>query len=381
MWVVGSLILSQTTAVQAQPAVTSTGLQWMAFSDTYFQESIHNPHERTQFAAHRGAVRYNRFAINCLGVYAQFHSQRFGAKVKITPYETFPGSTCAPFKAYALWTPTPGVELTFGKFPTFFGVEAVESWENFNYTRGAVAVLAQPDAFAGMRLEFRATEKFGMNLLITNGPDLGHDNNQLLSFGAQAVFQPSPYFTAKLGYLGGPEEPESFHDHNTGMSVPNLGYEERWTHRGDLVLEAAIGAVALKLNGVLGVRLEPGRDAHTPAPPDPAAENFFALAASGRISVSDTMSFSLRGEYISDPKRWLYQPNLALEHPFEPLTGYFATVTLEYIPFPDVGNPVIRWDNRFELVSESMYYIGNQQHELSRNWFGSILGIVVHLHG
>lgn len=99
--------------------------------------------------------------------------------------------------------------LDFGKFDTFVGAEVADSQFNINYTRGLLYWLGQPLFHTGFRAEIDPVKAVAIKLFLVNGVNDTIDNNLGKTGGMQFVLKPAKVFTGYLGYLFGPEQPDT----------------------------------------------------------------------------------------------------------------------------------------------------------------------------
>src|SRR5690606_1388132 len=99
-------------------------------------------------------------------------------------------------------SPTEELTLDFGQFGTIFGAEVAESWQNLNYTRGALYYAMQPFWHTGLRVRYQASEMVGFNAMVVNGTNQAFvpDNNQPAVAG-QLTLAPVDGLSLALGYL------------------------------------------------------------------------------------------------------------------------------------------------------------------------------------
>lgn len=229
-------------------------------------------------------------------------------------------------QAFASWAPG-GREGVFrfdlGKFNSVYGVEAPEAQRNGNYTRGLLFSLAQPLFHTGLRAHLDLHRQFRMNLLVVNGVNNTLDNNWGKTFGAQAVYSPSPLINVRLGWLGGPEQDDSAEfecpagqsyspeaegcaldpaaaaRRTYGVSRAGANAWKAWRHYGDLVVNyRPTSEWTMILNGIIGYEGE--RTTLTSSAVE--ARRWYGAAVYGYFAPEPTWGIGARGEYINDPQ-------------------------------------------------------------------------------
>ncbi|HWP35566.1 MAG TPA: porin, partial [Thermodesulfobacteriota bacterium] len=95
-----------------------------------------------------------------------------------------------------------GLTLKVGKFNTLAGIEVVEPWNNFTFSRGIVFGL-QPVTHTGVRATYAPGGPLSASLGVVNGWDSFSDNNRGKTLEAQLAFAPSGALSVALtGYYG-----------------------------------------------------------------------------------------------------------------------------------------------------------------------------------
>ena len=368
-------------------AAADSPLNLSLFADAYYNADFNQPPAMDANGAprHRAFVRTNGFALSFLGVDATYDSGNVGMVANLR----FGPSACRLIghcnaaslnlgqqfikQAYVTYKPNDQVTLDFGQFDTIYGAEVADSFENLNYTRGALYYLMQPYWHQGLRLGFAPNEQVSVTALVVNGVNQQFDADRGPDLGLQLGFTQDEAFFGAVGYYG--------------STQPN---GKKWAHFVDLVLSGSADIVNVVFNGSLGV-----------------ADNLFSSAATGninntsifygaslaaRVQANESFAVAARGEYLAEPNRnnSIYQVtefwggNL--------LTG---TLTFEYVP-ADAQNIIFRLDGRFERSTNLLFYNGNTNNPPlwslripqlsqvpilglpnSRNYASAVLGVVV----
>lgn len=242
-------------------------------------------------------------------------SLRFGPSV--SAYAAQDAGTFLEYVKQAFVSLRPGGEggkfqLDFGKYDTPVGAEVADSQLNINYTRGLLNWIAQPFFHTGFRATYTPVPEVGIKALLVNGANDSVDNNAGKSGGAQIVFTDGKRVTAYVGYLFGPEQPDTFvlkcredTAPRAGACVASPGSPQsqtttedgaanaRFRHLADVVLDAeASDDVRFLLNGDVGAEQQPG---------DEYAIWIGASLASS-IRLAEIFSLGLRAEVLWDQK-------------------------------------------------------------------------------
>lgn len=246
-------------------------------------------------------------------------------------------------QAYATWKPTDSITLDLGQFDTIYGAEVADSWQNLNYTRGALYFLMQPFYHTGLRVGVQASDTVGLTFLVVNGTNPNNlDNNQSPHLGAQISLSPSDELFLALGYYVGAG--------SSGFGGGDPLSDDNFEHFIDLVINATLGPITLVGN------------VDFYALPDADATYGGASLAAG-LALTDEFGLALRGEYLIDP-------DLFISGAYKGLGT--LTFTVDYRP---IKNVIIRLDNKLEIASRDIYAAGTS--DVQNTWFASTLGLVV----
>jgi hypothetical protein len=270
--------------------------------------------------------------------------------------------------AYVNWKPggkDSPVTLTLGKFNQPFGSEVPESHYNTNYTRSLLYWYAQPLFLTGLKLDWAITGQLTMSLLAVNGWNNSLDNNLGKSGAVQFTYAPSPVFTAALGYIGGPEQPDV-----VAATTPATGLADnpdsgsRLRHFADLIVDIRpVKELRFLLNADYGVEK---------APPGTALADgtvvdswkWYGANLGVTYLANDIFSIGIRGEYYRDPQGFTMLTN----RDTEVIDG---TLTLAASPTP---NLIVKLDNRIDSANQPFFQKGTS--ETSKTQFTTTLGIV-----
>ncbi len=305
-------------------------ISFKAFVDAYASVNYNFPKPQTGTNALRAYDVNNGASLAWVGLDASYDpapvggtvSLRFGPSAAI-----YAGARRDTYgleyvkQAYASWKPADKLQLDFGKFDTIYGAEVAESQNNFNYTRGALYWLAQPLFHTGLRASYAMTDELALKALVVNGWNNTVDNNVGKSYGLQLGFTPSDTFSAYLGWIGGPEQPDSAsvdcaadtaYDSTTGACAAAPGavaqsynvdcgganQPKAWRHLIDLVVSVnPTPDLGIVLNGDYGT--QGLRDA-TNATNDVTTQTWYGAALMARYQLTPVWALAARGEYVHD---------------------------------------------------------------------------------
>jgi hypothetical protein len=355
------------------------GVSIFAFVDAYYSfntsSPIPGPGDRAHFPTHRAYDAYNGFNMSFFGTDITYDGGQVGATASLrfgSGYPIFFGDESLSgepnrffplTQAYLTWSPTENLSLDFGQFGTIFGAEVAESWQNLNYTRGALYYAMQPFWHTGLRAKYQASDMVGINAMVINGTNQAFvpENNQP-AVAAQVTLAPADGVNFALGYMHQIDPLNS--DFYPG------GGRAGFDRFVDFV--AVIEAGDLTVVGNFDYNIVAADD----NVPDDVSRSFWGGSLALGYAITEMFGVAVRGEYLKDVDAGVWErtdsmdpdaPDVALENHL--ITG---TLTLEAKP---VENLVIRWDNRFEQSKEPIFY--NRASEASDTWFNSILGVVV----
>jgi hypothetical protein len=370
--------------VEEPPAPPPAGLKLSAFVDAYygFQTQaqgtpvpVHRAFDFNHFAPSdtgNAFLAQNGFGLSFAGIDATYDGGQLGATISLRAGPSVPifyGGDTGPLgidnltQAYATWTPVHEFSLDVGQFSTIFGAEVAESWQNLNYTRGALYYAMQPFWHTGLRATVSPTEQLSLTGMVVNGVNSAHDDNESPSLALQLSLTPNEAFSLSAGWLTTlqPSSDTSAFDNFFDL-VAALTVE-----RFSLVFNAD-----LTLNGDKTNR-GPG---YTQTLENPM---FWGVSLAAGYQATDMFGLALRGEYLSDADNQLYKVQRTVSGVTFPTTEQTNVVTvtgtLDFKPVHGSNNLVIRWDNRIETSNEDIFF--NRSRAETNVWFGSILGVVV----
>ena len=187
-------------------------------------------------------------------------------------------------QAYATIAPaaTPGLTIDFGKFVTTAGAEVIEANKNWTYSR-SLLFFNIPLLHTGLRATFAASKELILQASVVNGwngigyaPDVTKDKTYGVSINYTAPFGTNIIAT---GYFGKGEQ-------YIAAGMPAVSTDTRVV--GDLVVAHTLGALALNLN------VDYVNDKMA------GFNNLIGVAAMGHYTISDNLTFTLRGEFLKN---------------------------------------------------------------------------------
>lgn len=340
------------------------GLQLSAFADAYV--AITRTRPGTPYASepfHRAYVHKNGFSLSFLGLDASYDTDEFGmtGSLRYGPsVAIYHGAGGADTdgtafgmqnltQAYASWRPLPGLQLDLGQFGTIYGAEVAESWQNLNYTRGALYYAMQPFWHTGLKASYAATDELSLTGMVVNGVNSSVDDDGTPSAGVQLAYA-TDTFSVIGGYL-----------HAVDGESDTSGFD-RFI---DVVATLNLGDFSAVANFDFNI----DEDINDDAGNEHNASFWGASLALGYFFVPE-FGVALRGELLEDTDGTIY--GVEDSHL---MTG---TLTADIHPVPENDHLIIRWDNRLEKATGAnnnpfVSRAGNP----SDKWFISALGVVV----
>lgn len=381
--------------VEAEPEVAAenSGLKLKAFVDAYYgiqtqrrgsASPLHRAYAFSAPAADEQGGAYlaaeNGFSLSFAGIDAVYEAGPVSATISLRAGTSVPiyyggGSQGLGIdnltQAYASWTPIPQLTLDAGQFGTIFGAEVAESWENLNYTRGALYYAMQPFWHTGVRATLSPSDQVSVTAMAVNGVDTITDDNNSPSVALQLALTPNETFSMAVGWF------------NTPARKTDQG---KFDNFFDLVAAVSLDRLTLVLNADLTVNQSVRRE--TPEYVQTVdSPMFWGVSLAAGFQATETFGLALRGEFLSDADNQLYQvestavvPATGREISYPATTpSNLATVTgtLDFKPIRGSDRLVIRWDNRFEFSNREIFLGRTKTPDPTKKWFGSTLGIVV----
>jgi hypothetical protein len=335
-------------------------LELSAFADAYLSLNMNFPRPQEATNAYRGNDMNNGFSLAWAGIDASYEAGPVGATIGLRFGPQVPGYAGADAgtalenlrQAYVTWKPSEKFALDFGKWDTFAGAEGIDSQGNHNYTRGLVHWLAQPVFHTGFRATYTPSDVFSALAFIGNGWNNTIDNNIGKTFGLQLSLTPIEGLTAKVGYIGGPEQDDFLVQEADDGSTTTLNVgtaNKRFRHLVDLVVTYdPSDSFSLLLN------FDAGFEKTKPDLTVEATEDvkWFGLALSGRYAFSETFATALRGEFYKDPEGYTSGEFAYVAGSGVDTTLLSGTLTLEMSPTSQLS---FKLDGRIDYANQPLF--------------------------
>ncbi|MFW5875120.1 MAG: outer membrane beta-barrel protein [Myxococcota bacterium] len=343
-----------------------------AFVDGYYMKDWLFPEDAQDvqgIVPHRGFAHTNGFALSFVALDVDYQSEKFGATINLRWGPSTPRLLIgAPDPAvlalenlkqgYASWRPVEGLQFDLGQFDTIYGAEVSESFENINYTRGALYYLMQPFYHTGLRVGYSVTDDITLTGLLVNATNDHIDGDPYPDVGLQAGFAPSDDFSLVAGYL-------------LNLTENEISEDANHQHFFDVVANASFGDFSLVFNADLGLTM-----LDEVAMGEEDSFLWWGASLAANYAVTNWFDVGLRGEFLHDPDGFFYGFGGGMEL----ATG---TLTLGFKPIPNRDNLIIRLDNRVEWASESIFPQNGTPNdpatitESNDVWASTVLGVVV----
>lgn len=348
-------------ATEQDSAAESAELQFSAFVDANYVLNTSKPGSPIPgFRAYAGAspapdgsgyVTDNGFALNFAGLDAAYDagsygatlSLRFGPKVPNYHFNSDPSTFGIEnvTQAYATWIPTEGLTLDFGMFGTIFGAEVLESWQNLNYTRGALYFAAQPFWHTGLRAAYTVSDMLSVTALVVNdantawSSDNPQDNAPVLAL--QVRLTPSEALSIALG----------------GMYAVDTQTSSGLETFADLVVTYNVAALSAVLNADYNFNRDEG-------------SSIAGVSLALGYQFTPMFGAALRGEYVKYD-----DGDDSVDDPFEEpiLTG---TATLDFKPVPASQQLVVRLEGRVDQQQDAFVKAGSDAELTDVNFMGVV---------
>lgn len=341
------------------------------FADAYLTFQSNEPGSGATDRGHRAfagqgpnLLSENGFSLSFLGLDATYEagdvsattSLRFGSSVPIFHGNDAGSGFDNILQGYLSWTPGGGaLSLDMGMFGTIFGAEVSESWQNLNYTRGALYYYGQPFWHTGLRASYAVSDQLGLTFMVVNGTNdisetfyAGSAEDQTPTIAAQVSYSPSDSTSIVVG----------------GMRALDVGGNDDFGFDTffDVVATLELGAASVVLNADYVITDQEDQDLD--------ARTFLGLSGGVGYALSETFGVAGRVEYLTDDSgdgedAW---------------TLITATGTLDYKATP---NLIVRLDGRFETASDDTFAVQSDaspegfEADPTDSWFAGVLGVVV----
>lgn len=365
----GALSFSPALLQAAEPVEDNSSapaVKFSLFADAYMAYQSGETGSLATTSGHRSyagqgpnGLAENGFSLSFIGLDATWDnntvgvttSLRFGSSVPI-----FHGNDPAVgidniTQGYLTWHATEALDVDAGLFGTIFGAEVAESWQNLNYTRGALYYYGQPFWHTGLKASYQLSDMLGITGMLVNGTnnisetvqaDAGAD--QTPSVALQVSVAPSDTLSLVAGGMLAIDREEN----------DDAGFDSFF----DVVGTAELGALKLVLNAdylITKSTVEAVDD-----------RSFFGVSVAAGYPLSDSLGIAARVEYLTD--------NDGTDADAWTLTT--GTATLDFKPAP---NFIVRVDGRVESSNQDVFGVmpDGDLANASGTWFTGVIGLVV----
>ncbi|MDH5676020.1 MAG: porin [Myxococcales bacterium] len=313
-----------------------------------------------------GYVTDEGFALNFMGIDAAYDqpaygatiSLRFGPKMRNYHFNSEPGLFGIEnvTQGYVTWRPAEKVSLDLGMFGTIFGAEVLESWQNLNYTRGALYFFAQPFWHTGLRASVDVTDTISLTGLIVNDANTSWNTDNPDANGPSLALQLGVSPIEMLSIAVG------------GMVATSDATDSSLETFFDLVATLTVDNFTAILNADYNINRGDG-DGDLEGDEDASV-----LGGSLALGYQFTPMFgaAVRGEYLTTTDDNVDPMTMEPLGDGEDLLT--ATATLDLKPIEGSSNLIIRLDGRLE--SQTGGFVDGDG-EASDTWTSITLGAVV----
>jgi hypothetical protein len=174
-----------------------------------------------------------------------------------------------------------GFELDFGKFVTTAGSEVIESYSNWNYSRGLLFSWAIPYYHFGLRTTWPMGKHVTGGFQVVNGWNNLVDNNSGKTIGPNMVITYAKWMWT-VDYYGGPE---------------NANTNRGWRNLFDTTLMLMPSG---KFNALINYDYGQNRNVNPAGTATTNLATWYGFGPAVRIQATSKWAFAARGEYFND---------------------------------------------------------------------------------
>lgn len=171
-----------------------------------------------------------------------------------------------------------GLQVDFGKFVTPAGAEVIESFNDWNYSRGVLFSYAIPFFHFGLRAAYTFSPKYSLTAFVLNGWNDVVAPNTGKTYGASFAWNPTKKVSVTQNYLAGPQM---------------LNTNQHWRQLSDTVVQYNVTSKLSFLENY-----DWGGGDMIPNYIGPAHWN--GIASYVRYAFNDREAFAVRYEYYDD---------------------------------------------------------------------------------
>ena len=264
--------VAEETEVVEEPSFTITG-----FVDAYYAYFTNEEAFPTSFTE-----AHNSFTLGMANVvFAKEGKVGFKADLAVGPRAEvangYNGSSLSAIKQlYVTYTPVENLTLTLGNFGTHVGYEVIDAPENINYSTSYMFSNG-PFFHTGLKADYAISENFGVMIGVLNDTDTKMD------------VVPGKHFAAQLSYS----------DDKLGAYLNFIsGKAEESEVAGDIMENQIDLTATFQATEAIGLGLN--TTVKTLNPDEGDNTSWFGAAIYANYSVSESLLFGFRGEYIGD---------------------------------------------------------------------------------
>ncbi len=264
--------VAEQTEVEVEPSFTISG-----FVDGYYAYFTNKEAFPTSFTE-----AHNSFSLGMANVvFAKEGKVGFKADIAVGPRAEvangYAGTTLSAIKQlYVTYTPVENLTFTFGNYGTHVGYEVIDAPDNINYSTSYMFSNG-PFYHTGLKADYAVSEKFGIMLGVFNDTDAKMDVVPGKHFGAQLSYSDDK-LGAYLNFIGGKAEESEI--------------------AGDIMENQIDLTATFQATESFGLGLNTTVKTLNPDEGDNAS--WFGAALYANYTVSESLLFGVRGEYIGD---------------------------------------------------------------------------------
>jgi hypothetical protein len=297
------------------PASESKGtLDLTGYVDTYYQYNLNRPAS----GLNQGRIfdlYHNQFNLGLVQTMFTYNKDRVTVVADLTlgpnaDLGNFGNVGTARFikQAYIAYDLSDKFRFTIGQYGTHIGYELIDAPLNYNYSLSYLFGNG-PFYHTGAKVDYTASDRFGLMLGVVNGWDGLRDFNDKKSIAAQVHVSPVEGWDVYANWIGGDE-------YNTLSAFGDT--RGSYTSLFDLTTSYEVSdAFKIGLNAAYG-SFSTGTSEYNVADPWSRDATWKGAALYLNFNTSDTFGFGIRGEYFSDPSGVRY---------FGPLEATALTLT------------------------------------------------------
>lgn len=323
----GILLMAQ--RVRSQDS-TGAKIEFSGFVDAYYSKNFAEPISRTN-KLRNFDVAEDQFNLSLAELVVQKKAAPVGFRFDLDFGSTNDlvqpgnGSTLSVLQQGYLSAVLPvgnGLTLDAGKFVTHMGYEAIESKDNWNYSRSFLFAYAVPYYHTGIRLTYPVSGAFTAALHIVNGWNSGVDNNKWKSLGLMLNYSINSSTSLILNVMDGIEESEPV------IAGKKIVFDF-------IVTQQLTEALSLSLNADYGNELTLSGMAL-----------WKGAALYGKYTLGAKSAIAIRAEVYYDPIGY------TTGVPFPKATFKETTVTYDYRPFDQL---IVRGEFRDDFSNNGLF--------------------------